>query len=59
MKNVVMPIIDLINADTFKYTPSPLVRGGLNWGLNFKWDPIPSEELQKDEDSNVCWHQIV
>ena len=50
MKNVVMPIIDLINADTFKYTPSPLVRGGFNWGLNFKWDSIPSEELQKDED---------
>ena len=49
-KNVVMPIIDIINADTFKYASSPLVRGGFNWGLNFKWDSIPSEELQSDED---------
>lgn len=31
-KNVVVPIIDIINADTFKYTSSPLVRGGFNWG---------------------------
>ena len=49
-KNVVMPIIDIINADTFQYKPSPLVLGGFNWGLNFKWDSIPSEDLQKDED---------
>lgn len=31
-KNVVVPIIDIINAETFKYTSSPLVRGGFNWG---------------------------
>ena len=31
--NVVMPIIDIISADTFKYEPSPLVKGGFNWGL--------------------------
>lgn len=30
--NVVVPIIDIINAETFKYSPSPLVRGGFNWG---------------------------
>ena len=48
--NVVTPIIDIINADTFDYTPSPLVRGGFNWGLNFKWDPIPRSELQSDAD---------
>ena len=23
---------------------------GFNWGLNFKWDPIPRSELQNDED---------
>jgi polypeptide N-acetylgalactosaminyltransferase len=47
--NVVTPIIDIVNADTFKYEPSPLVRGGFNWGLNFKWDPIPRSELQNEE----------
>ncbi len=48
--NVVTPIIDIVNADTFKYEPSPLVRGGFNWGLNFKWDTIPRSELQTLED---------
>lgn len=40
-----MPIIDIINADTFAYSSSPLVRGGFNWGLHFKWDAIPSSEI--------------
>lgn len=44
------PIIDIIDADTFEYKSSPLVRGGFNWGLNFRWDAIPREELQKDSD---------
>lgn len=48
--HVVTPIIDIINADTFQYGPSPLVRGGFNWGLNFKWDAIPRSELNSDED---------
>ena len=48
--NVVTPIIDIINADTFDYSPSPLVRGGFNWGLNFKWDSIPRSELQTSAD---------
>lgn len=42
---VVIPIIDVINADTFEYTASPLVRGGFNWGLHFKWDNIPKDSL--------------
>lgn len=41
----VMPVIDVINADTFDYTSSPLVRGGFNWGLHFKWDNLPKGTL--------------
>ncbi|KAJ8973185.1 hypothetical protein NQ317_009126 [Molorchus minor] len=49
--NVVMPIIDIINPDTFAYSPSPLVRGGFNWGLHFKWENLPKvRTLEKKED---------
>ncbi|XP_045784834.1 polypeptide N-acetylgalactosaminyltransferase 35A isoform X1 [Maniola jurtina] len=46
----VTPVIDVINADTFEYTASPLVRGGFNWGLHFKWDNLPKGTLKNDED---------
>nr|XP_012148376.1 PREDICTED: polypeptide N-acetylgalactosaminyltransferase 35A [Megachile rotundata] len=46
---VAMPVIDIINADTFQYTASPLVRGGFNWGLHFKWEQLPTK-LVHDED---------
>lgn len=45
-----MPVIDIINSDTFQYTASPLVRGGFNWGLNFKWDNVPKNSLKSNED---------
>ncbi|CAG4942090.1 unnamed protein product [Colias eurytheme] len=47
---VVAPIIDVINADTFDYTGSPLVRGGFNWGLHFKWDNLPKGTLNEESD---------
>jgi len=48
--HVVTPIIDIINPDTFKYTPSPLVRGGFNWGLHFKWESLPEGLLKSEPD---------
>ncbi|XP_014473131.1 PREDICTED: polypeptide N-acetylgalactosaminyltransferase 35A-like isoform X2 [Dinoponera quadriceps] len=47
---VPMPVIDIINADTFQYTGSPLVRGGFNWGLHFKWDNLPIGTLKQEDD---------
>ncbi|XP_011503505.1 PREDICTED: polypeptide N-acetylgalactosaminyltransferase 35A isoform X2 [Ceratosolen solmsi marchali] len=47
---VPVPVIDIINADTFQYISSPLVRGGFNWGLHFKWDSLPVHTLSKEED---------
>lgn len=44
-KTVVCPVIDIINADTLIYSASPIVRGGFNWGLHFKWDPVPASML--------------
>ncbi|KRY14691.1 Polypeptide N-acetylgalactosaminyltransferase 11 [Trichinella patagoniensis] len=35
---VACPVIDIIDADTFKYVESPLCTGGLDWRLLFKWD---------------------
>lgn len=49
-KVLVMPVIDIINADTFEYSSSPLVRGGFNWGLHFKWDNLPAGTLARNED---------
>ncbi|XP_026727862.1 polypeptide N-acetylgalactosaminyltransferase 35A-like isoform X1 [Trichoplusia ni] len=46
----VTPVIDVINADTFEYSSSPLVRGGFNWGLHFKWDNLPKGTLKTTED---------
>lgn len=47
---VVCPVIDIINADTFEYQSSPLVRGGFNWGLHFSWEPVPNYVLAKNND---------
>ncbi|XP_042188470.1 polypeptide N-acetylgalactosaminyltransferase 11 isoform X1 [Callorhinchus milii] len=48
-KTVVCPVIDIISADTLIYSSSPIVRGGFNWGLHFKWDPVPASMLNGPE----------
>lgn len=50
LQTVVCPLIDIINADTFEYSSSPLVKGGFNWGLHFQWEPISSSTFRKQED---------
>ena len=49
-KVLAIPVIDIINMDTFRYEASPLVRGGFNWGLHYKWDTIPGDMLQSKAD---------
>lgn len=51
-RTVVCPVIDIISADTLTYSPSPIVRGGFNWGLHFKWDPVPPSELNGPEGAS-------
>ncbi|XP_012712539.3 polypeptide N-acetylgalactosaminyltransferase 11 [Fundulus heteroclitus] len=51
-RNVVCPVIDIISADTLAYAPSPIVRGGFNWGLHFKWDPVPPSALSGPEGAS-------
>ncbi|KAM6953438.1 polypeptide N-acetylgalactosaminyltransferase 11 [Aplochiton taeniatus] len=48
-RTVVCPVIDIVSADTLAYSPSPIVRGGFNWGLHFKWDPVPPAEVNGPE----------
>ncbi|XP_023682544.1 polypeptide N-acetylgalactosaminyltransferase 11 [Paramormyrops kingsleyae] len=48
-RTVVCPVIDIISADTLVYSPSPIVRGGFNWGLHFKWDPVPPSDLNSPD----------
>jgi len=49
-RNVAIPIIDIINQDSFALDPSPLVRGGFNWGLFYRWDPVPQSMMHADDD---------
>lgn len=62
-RRAVMPVIDVINADTFDYTSSPLVRGGFNWGLHFKWDNLPKGTLSgtflEISRSYISYHDVL
>ncbi|XP_037360075.1 polypeptide N-acetylgalactosaminyltransferase 11-like [Talpa occidentalis] len=52
-QTVVCPVIDIISADTLAYSSSPVVRGGFNWGLHFKWDLVPLSELGGPEGATA------
>ena len=55
---VVCPVIDIISADTLVYSPSPIVRGGFNWGLHFKWDPVPPAELNGPDGAAGAFRSV-
>ena len=44
-KNVVCPVIDLIDPHTFVYKASPIVRGGFTWSLAFNWEKNPNSVM--------------
>ncbi|XP_005089459.1 polypeptide N-acetylgalactosaminyltransferase 11 [Aplysia californica] len=43
-QTVAVPLMDIVDSDTFYYEPAGLVRGGFNWGMHFQWDPLPLED---------------
>ena len=48
--NVVCPVIDVISWEKLEYSTirgPPGVRGGFNWGLQFKWKKIPEYEQER------------
>jgi polypeptide N-acetylgalactosaminyltransferase len=50
--NVVCPVIDVISWEKLEYSTirgPPGVRGGFNWGLQFKWKKIPDYEQERRE----------
>ena len=47
---VVCPVIDVISWERIEYSTirgPPGVRGGFNWGLQFKWKKIPDYEQKR------------
>eukprot|EP00794_Sanderia_malayensis_P003016 gene3016-3474_t len=57
-KRVVCPMIDIISANTFEYTSSPLVRGGFNWGLHFSWEQLTDTEAKASKDPSIPLRQV-
>ncbi|KAK5982072.1 Polypeptide N-acetylgalactosaminyltransferase [Trichostrongylus colubriformis] len=52
-ERVVCPIIDIIDLDTMKYVESPVCKGGVNWGLTFKWDYPPHTYFSQDHKNFI------
>ncbi|EDO37266.1 predicted protein, partial [Nematostella vectensis] len=51
-RNVVCPVIEVINADDFRYQASDVIheRGGFTWDLFFTWKAIPEAEKKRRKD---------
>ncbi|KAH9520418.1 Polypeptide N-acetylgalactosaminyltransferase 11 [Bulinus truncatus] len=58
-RTVAVPIIDMINADTFYYEASDLVRGGFNWGMHYQWDPLPTNLVKDLFENPEPYHHLL
>jgi len=52
-RNVVTPVIDLIDDHTFRYGASPIVKGAFNWALTFKWRSVNRLQYKNRETNPV------
>lgn len=56
--NVLVPVIDVIDDNTFNYNGlsgggiRSVFVGGFDWGLLFNWHPIPDSELKRIHHKN-------
>ncbi|KAF7632803.1 Glyco_trans_2-like domain-containing protein [Meloidogyne graminicola] len=50
-KRVVVPVIDLINANLFNYEKAMVSKGTFDWGLHFKWDYFDWSYFDKEENN--------
>lgn len=48
MFRVALPLVDLINPNTFEYTAAMQTRGGFEWNMSFKWLYFDWAEFTKD-----------
>ncbi len=58
---VVCPVIDVISWERMEYSTvrgPPGVRGGFNWGLQFKWKKIPQYEQQRRDYDETRYSSI-
>ncbi|CAL4154929.1 unnamed protein product, partial [Meganyctiphanes norvegica] len=50
-RNIVCPVIDVIDQDTLQYrSTGTTLKGGFDWGLHFKWVPLTEEEKAQHYD---------
>ena len=59
---VVCPVIDVISWEKLDYSTvrgPPGVRGGFNWGLQFKWKKIPDYEQKRRGYDETRWAWLV
>ncbi|PAV73429.1 hypothetical protein WR25_04660 [Diploscapter pachys] len=50
-KTVTVPVADLINPAHFEYSKSMIARSGFDWSLSFKWDYVPWDHFDVEENN--------